>query len=40
MSFKNSANLPTLMIAHILYKAIDNKVPATLSKKIVENILR
>jgi beta-N-acetylhexosaminidase len=34
------AGLPVIMTAHILYPAIDEKYPATLSKKILNDILR
>ncbi len=38
--FKNLADLPAAMTAHIVYKAIDDKLPATLSKKVIENVIR
>jgi beta-N-acetylhexosaminidase len=34
------AGLPVIMTAHILYPAIDEKYPATLSKRILTDILR
>ncbi len=38
--FKNLADLPAAMIAYIVYEATDDKVPATLFKMVVENIIR
>ncbi|OPB29321.1 beta-N-acetylhexosaminidase [Bartonella sp. WD12.1] len=38
--FRNLADFPAAMTAHIVYEAIDDKVPATLSKKVVEDIIR
>ena len=32
--------IPALMTAHVVYSSIDNKYPASLSKKIVNNLLR
>ncbi|EJF81883.1 beta-N-acetylhexosaminidase [Bartonella doshiae] len=40
MPFKNLANLPAAMTAHIVYEAIDDQFPATLSKKVIENVIR
>lgn len=40
MPFRNLADFPAAMTAHIVYEAIDDKVPATLSKKVVEDIIR
>ncbi|WP_455481158.1 beta-N-acetylhexosaminidase [Bartonella sp. B12(2025)] len=40
MPFKNLADLPAAMTAHIVYEAIDGEVPATLSKEVIENIVR
>ncbi|PIR39530.1 MAG: beta-N-acetylhexosaminidase [Alphaproteobacteria bacterium CG11_big_fil_rev_8_21_14_0_20_39_49] len=37
--FKNLCNMPWAMTAHILYKAIDDKKPATLSQNLI-NIIR
>ncbi|SUV50445.1 beta-hexosaminidase [Bartonella doshiae] len=36
--FKNLANLPAAMTAHIVYEAIDDQFPATLSKKVIEKL--
>ncbi|WP_455474542.1 beta-N-acetylhexosaminidase [Bartonella sp. B30(2025)] len=38
--FKKMADLPAAMTAHIVYEAIDNKFPATLSEKVIENAIR
>ncbi|BBL53528.1 hypothetical protein MF1_07860 [Bartonella quintana] len=28
------------MTAHIVYKAVDERVPVTLSKRVIENVIR
>ncbi|AQX28292.1 MULTISPECIES: beta-N-acetylhexosaminidase [unclassified Bartonella] len=38
--FKNLSDLPAAMTAHIVYEAIDDKLPATLSKRVIENVIR
>ncbi|WP_336279057.1 beta-N-acetylhexosaminidase [Bartonella sp. CB175] len=38
--FKNLADLPAAMTAHIVYEAIDNTLPATLSKRVIEDVIR
>jgi len=35
-----AAGVPTLMTAHVIYKALDPKLPATLSKKVLSDLLR
>lgn len=40
MPFRDLADFPAAMTAHIIYEAIDNKVPATLSKRVIENVIR
>lgn len=40
MPFKDLADLPAAMTAHVIYEAIDGKAPATLSKKVIENVIR
>ncbi|WP_019219648.1 glycoside hydrolase family 3 N-terminal domain-containing protein [Bartonella florencae] len=40
MPFKNLVGLPAIITAHIAYEAIDGKVSATLSKKVIENVIR
>jgi beta-N-acetylhexosaminidase len=34
------ANLPTLMTAHVVFAALDDTVPATLSRKVITDLLR
>jgi len=36
----NSSNVDTIMVSHIFNKDLDSKYPATLSSKIINNILR
>ncbi|WP_332060390.1 beta-N-acetylhexosaminidase [Bartonella sp. CB74] len=38
--FKNLANLPAAMTAHIVYEAIDNRIPATLSERVIKDVVR
>jgi beta-N-acetylhexosaminidase len=38
--FKALAHIPLAMTAHITYTALDNKAPATLSKKVIRKIIR
>lgn len=38
--FKLLANMPLAMTAHITYSALDDKAPATLSKKVIKQIIR
>lgn len=33
-------NVKTIMVAHILFKCLDNNFPASLSKKVITNLLR
>ncbi|MCZ2203773.1 beta-N-acetylhexosaminidase [Bartonella sp. A05] len=40
MPFRDLADLPAAMTAHIVYEAIDHEVPATLSKRVIENVIR
>ena len=40
MPFRALANLPVAMTAHVVYEAIDPERPATLSPKIVSEIIR
>ncbi|WP_034988806.1 beta-N-acetylhexosaminidase [Bartonella senegalensis] len=40
MPFKNLADLPAAMTGHIVYGAIDERFPATLSKRVIENVIR
>ena len=40
MPFKHLADLPWAMTAHILYEAIDPEQPATLSAKVISEIIR
>ena len=38
--FKALANMPLAMTAHITYSELDDKAPATLSKKVIKQIIR
>jgi beta-N-acetylhexosaminidase len=38
--FARNADLPWLMTAHILYERLDPSRPATLSRKIIQNVIR
>lgn len=38
--FRNLADLPAAMTAHILYESIDSRVPATLSKRVIDHVIR
>ncbi|WP_455466622.1 glycoside hydrolase family 3 N-terminal domain-containing protein [Bartonella sp. B39] len=38
--FKNLADLLAAMTTHIVCEAIDDKAPATLSKRVIKNIIR
>ena len=38
--FRAAASLPALMTAHVVFSSIDPTVPATLSPKVLQNVLR